>query len=136
MVILVPVFTLMTQSNSGTIHNRNEILARQYTSNVIAYCNLIPFNDSFLDECEDKTLSDLKLEVGEDGNNDVNLENIEESFKNIIVADSKKISVKNYTETIGNWVYKYKVVTVKLAYTEKGKTDPRTVEMTGLVTEK
>ena len=43
-VFLIPVFTLMSQGSSGTIRNRNEIIAQQYASNYIAYCNVETFD--------------------------------------------------------------------------------------------
>ena len=46
--LLVPVFTLMSRSSSGTIRNRNEILAQEFVSNMISYCNLLSYDADFL----------------------------------------------------------------------------------------
>ena len=37
-LFLLPMFTLLSQGNKGTLHNRNEIYARNYATNILNYC--------------------------------------------------------------------------------------------------
>ncbi len=125
-LILFNVFLLMQQGNKGTVHNRNEIIAKQYASNIIAYYNLIPFKDVVpLDEFV------LKNENGFNVNID---EKMEASFKNL--EPQKKCSVRIEPYKNDDWPYEYKFVTVTVEWKEPGKTKNEKVTMTGLVAER
>lgn len=126
MLILLSVFALMQQGNIGTVHNRNEIIAKQYASNIIAYYNLIPFKDVVeLDEFV------LKNENGFNVNLD---EKLEASFKNLEPKKKSKVRIKHFKNQ--NWPYEYKFVTVTVEWKEPGKSNNNKVTMTGLVVER
>ena len=84
LVFLIPIFTILSKGNSGTLHNRNEFAARQFASNIIAYCNIIPFNSPELNEGED-IFEKLKLNLNGNeyfklsNNKQVNLKEVDES---------------------------------------------------------
>ena len=83
-VLAVPVSSLMSKGASGTIRNRNEILAQQYASNYIAFCNAKPFDDESLKAVTDKVITnDDKYEITA-GENVINLEVTEDSFNKIL----------------------------------------------------
>ena len=146
MLLLVPVFTLLTQGNSGTTQNKNEIYARAYASNILAFCNLIPFNSKAIKD-------DIEIEL--DGNPEVNTIkeklglvlklddnpkiidlNFKEDFYNnfLQLLVKRKISIKNVN--VGEWGYNYKLVLVKVEWKEPGKSVNNSVEISGLVSER
>ena len=125
-VFLVPVFTLMTRGSSGTIRNRNEILAQQYASNFIAYCNVVPFESEKIAEVNEKVINELNIEL-KDGNT-VNIDKTEDIFK-------RTISIKDYPET-NDRPYKYKIVSVKIEWEQVGEKKKRDLTMSGLVSER
>ena len=119
---LIPVFTLMSKSTSGTIKNRNEILAQQYASNVIAFCNVAPFDSDILKEADSLVISDTGNTLG-----GIELE-LPEELKNIA---KKTISVKKVNQD--KLPYEYKIVTVKVEWQQPGDNKKRNVTITGLV---
>lgn len=133
--LLVPVFTLMSRSSSGTIRNRNEILAQEFVSNMISYCNLLSYDSDFL---KVDSSGEITKEIGE-----IKMTNVickSESVK-IELADElskivkkKTIKVKEFAET--DWPYKYKVITVTVEWQQPGETKTRNVTMSGMVTER
>ena len=137
MLLLVPVFTLLTQGNSGTTQNKNEIYARAYASNILAFCNLIPFNSKAIKD-------DIEIEL--DGNPEVNtikeklglvlkLDDKEDFYNNFLqLLVKRKISIKNVK--VGEWGYNYKLVLVKVEWKEPGKAVNNSVEISGLVSER
>ena len=136
MILLVPIFTIMSKGNSGAIHNKNEFSAKQLASNIIAYCNLIPFNSPEIIEGED-IINKLKLNSQEndlieiDGNKQINFAEIDENFLRLIKV--KKVSVKDIE--MSELPYKYKFVTVRIEWLEPGKTVNNSIEMSGMITE-
>jgi hypothetical protein len=117
-VLLVPVFALMSRGSSTTIRNRNEILAQQYASNLIAYCNAVPFDNDYLAETEGKSIPELSV-------ND-KVEKIEDIF-------TRTLSVKEFSDdSLGS---KYKLVSVKVEWQQPGEAKKRSVILSGLVTE-
>ena len=118
LVLLVPVFTLMSRGSSNTIRNRNEIIAQQYASNLIAYCNAVPFNDEYLVETEGKSVTEITV------NNKI--EKVEENF-------TRTLSVKNFTNDVTG--SNYKLVSVKVEWQQPGEAKKRSVILSGLVTE-
>ena len=124
-VFLVPVFTLMSRGSSGTIRNRNEILAQQYASNIIAYCNVVPFDSEKIAEINEKEVNELNIELK---NGDViNIDKTEEIFKRIV-------SIKDYPNT-DERPYRYKIITVKVEWQQIGEKKNRELIMSGLVTD-
>ena len=69
-ILLIPIFRIFSSGSSTTIYNRNEILAQQYASNLIAYCNTLPFDNEYLNDSEGRSIPELnvkdKLEIIED----------------------------------------------------------------------
>ncbi len=117
-VLLVPVFALMSRGSSTTIRNRNEILAQQYASNLIAYCNAVPFDNEYLTDSEGKSVPILMVKDKE--------EKIEDIF-------TRTLSVSTYLDDVSN--RKYKLVSVKVEWQESGKANKHNVIMSGVVSE-
>ena len=126
MLILLSVFALMQQGNIGTVHNRNEIIAKQYASNIIAYYNLIPFKDVV--ELDEFVLTN-------DDGFYINIDNnMIESFKNLEPEKKSEVRIEHFKND--DWPYEYKLVTVTVKWKEPGKPNNDKVTMTGLVVER
>ena len=126
-IFLVPIFTLMSRGSSGTIRNRNEILAQQYASNYIAYCNLQPFDSEYLNETtEEKNIE--KLDLKKDGAIFAEIDKLEESF-------ARYVSIKDYPKT-DEIPYSYKLITVRVEWKQAGEKTNRQVTMCGLVADR
>ena len=123
---LIPVFTLMTRGSSGTIRNRNEIIAQQYASNYIAYCNVEVFDSEKLKEIEEKEINELNIELK--NGSVINIDKTEKNFKRLV-------SIKDYPDT-DERPYKYKIVTVKIEWEQLGEKKKRDFIMSGLVAER
>ena len=128
----VPLFTLMSKGSSGTIRNRNEILAQQYASNVIAYCNILKFDDDFLKETEEKIIGSGTLNLTLANDIKINMDITEESFSKIA---TRTISIRDYnpSNSISYFPYKYKIITSKVEWFQQGENKIRNVTITGLV---
>ena len=125
-VLLIPIFTLMTRGSSGTIRSRNEILAQQYAANYIAYCNVSDFDNPKMAEVNDKVVDELNIDL-KDGSK-INVDKTDEIFKRIV-------TIKEYPAT-DDRPYRYKIVTVKVEWTQIGEKKKRELIMSGLVTER
>ena len=132
LILLIPIFTLMSRGSSVTVRNRNEILAQQYASNVIAYCNALPFNDRFINYEEGVTTKEIEGMLIKDipGQENISIDLPVELGENA----SKTMTVINYDRT-DNWPYRCKLITVKVEWLQSGETKTRNVTMTGLVRE-
>ncbi len=137
MILLLPIFTIMSKGTSGTIHNKNEFSAKQLASNILAYCNLLPFKSPEINEGED-IIDKLKLNFEENsliqlnGDKKINISEIDdENFLKLIKV--KKVSVKDIKLT--NSPYNYKFITVRIEWLEPGKTVNNYIEMSGLISE-
>ena len=132
LVLLIPIFTLMSRGSSGTVRNRNEILARQYASNVIAYCNGLAYDDNFLKVDNGiKTKEITELTIKDIPNHDnINIELAAELGQNA----SKTITITDF-EKSEKWPYRYKLINVNVVWLQAGETKPRNVTMSGLVRE-
>lgn len=124
-IFLVPVLTLLSRSSSGTIRNRNEILAQQHASNVIAFCNALKYDDEFLKPTDSKVPENLKINAG-DNVIDLNLE------ENSIF--SRTVAIKEFKDD--NWPFHYKTITVTVQWQQPGEKDKRKLQMTGLVADR
>ena len=133
--LLVPVFTLMSRSSSGTIRNRNEILAQEFVSNMISYCNLLSYDADFLkvDGSGESTkeIGEIKMTNVICKSESVKIELADELSK---VVKKKTIKIKEFAEA--DWPYKYKVITVMVEWQQPGETKTRNVTMSGMVTER
>ncbi len=136
MTLLIPIVTIMSKGNSGAIHNKNEFSAKQLAANIIAYCNLIPFNSPEISEGEN-IIDKLKLNFNENdlikinGNKIINIAAVDESFLKLIKV--KKVSIKDIDIT--ELPYKYKLVTVRIEWLEPGKTTNNHLEISEMITE-
>ena len=130
-ILLVPIFTLLSRGSSGTVRNRNEILAQQYASNVIAYCNAMKYDDEFLKvENGQKTKEIKKLEItGIENQENINIE----LPKELGETASKTITITDFDKK-DDWPFSYKLVTVKVVWLQPGETKARELTMTGMVT--
>lgn len=130
MVLMVPIFTIMSQGNAGTVHNRNEIIARNYAANIIAYFNLIPYND--VKELNKDELNSLVLENTAYGLK-INLNDLGsnfEYFKNL--GFNASVNVKEFVSQLN----KYKIVSVSVEWKETNKKVISKINLSGMVTNK
>ena len=133
MILFIPVFTLFSRGSTGTVRNRNEILAQQFASNVITYCSVVPFEDDLLKTENGKktdVIGELKIKDIAEGIDDISLELPKELGENA----SKTITVTDFNRT-EEWPYRYKLITVKVSWLQLGETKVRDITMTGLVSE-
>lgn len=136
LILLIPIFTLMSKGTSGTVHNKNEFCAKQLAANIIAYCNLIPFNSPEISEGED-ILDKLKLNSEENElinlneNKIINIADVDKSFLKLIKV--KKVSIKDIE--FAELPNRYKYITVRIEWLESGKTQNNFIEMSGMIKE-
>ena len=131
-VILIPVFTLLSKGNAGTLHNRNEILAREYAANIIAFYNLKQYDE--VKEPSADELNSMTLE-SEDKNFKIDLNDLGynfEALRNLNLNTDVKIEEFNSD----SWAYKYKFISVTVEWKESNKPNPSKITMTGMVTER
>lgn len=122
----------MSRGNSGTVRNRNEILAQQYASNIIAYCNAMSFDDDFLTATDEKIIpNDSNMHI-DAGDNVIKFNITEENFSKIA---TRTISIKDFDGN-GDWPCKYKLVTTKVEWLQPGETKTRNITITGVVSER
>lgn len=125
LIFLVPVLTLLSRSSSGTIRNRNEILAQQHASNVIAFCNALKYDDDFLKPTDKKEPKEMRITAGE---NVINLDLEENSIF------SRSVVIKEFKDE--NWPFHYKTITVTIEWQQPGEKEKRKLQMTGLVADR
>ena len=123
---MVPLFTIMSKGSSGTIRNRNEILAQQYASNLIAHCHLMAFDDDFLKEKTNEIVNSDQLTLTLNGVETKN-EIKEEGFSKIA---TRTVTIKDFSPS--GWPYKYKVITVKIDWLQPGE-PKHNVTLSGLI---
>ncbi len=127
LIFLIPIVTLMSRGSSGTIRNRNEILAQQYASNYIAYANLQKFDSEKMNETtEEKSVEELKLE--KNGEIFALIDKVDDLF-------NRYVTIKDFPAT-DEIPYNYKVVTVRVEWLQPGEKTKRSVTMSGLVNER
>ena len=136
MILLIPVFTLMSQGNKSTVQSRNEILANEYALNIISYVNLINYDDIFFQHY-DSNYSLLGEELILDANGKkINLNDLGESFEAFRnLKPEVFIKIIDNPGNTSNWSYKCRVVSVKIEWKEPDLTNKLIIEKTGLVTE-
>ena len=111
MTLLIPIVTIMSKGNSGAIHNKNEFSAKQLAANIIAYCNLIPFNSPEISEGEN-IIDKLKLNFNENdlikinGNKIINIAAVDESFLKLIKVLFKGILILSILKILINTYFK------------------------------
>ncbi len=130
LVVMIPIFTLMSQGNAGTVHNRNEIIARNYAANIIAYLNLLPYDD--IKELSKAELSSLALE-----NTETNLKiDLNDLGKNFDYFKTLDFNAYAKVSEFNNRFNKYKVVSVTVEWKETNKKTVSSVSLSGMVTNK
>ncbi len=130
LVVMIPIFTLMSQGNAGTVHNRNEIIARNYAANIIAYLNLLPYND--VKELNKAELSSLALE-----NTETNLKiDLNDLGKNFDYFKTLGFNAYVKVSEFNNRFNKYKVVAVTVEWKETNKKTVNSISLSGMVTNK
>ena len=130
LVVMIPIFTLMSQGNAGTVHNRNEIIARNYAANIIAYLNLLPYND--VKELSKAELSTLALE-----NTETNLKiDLNDLGKNFDYFKTLDFNAYAKVSEFNNRFNKYKVVAVTVEWKEINKKTVSSISLSGMVTNK
>lgn len=141
-VLMVPIFTMMSKGTAGTVHNKNEILARQYAANLLAYCNLLNYNDDFLKAKSNEKFKirekSLPLKLSDGSNIDLSETNkvfdIVDSFESFKNIDSEAtITIVEFPKD-DNWSG-YKTVSVKVEWKDASKPKKDNVEITGLISE-
>lgn len=130
MILLVPVFTLMSQGNAGTVHNRNIILARQYAANIIGYYNLVPYNE--IKELNQEELNNLVLE-SKDQKLKIILNDLGKDFEYFRNMNSNTVVKVNEFQ---NQFNSYKIISVTVEWKEPGKNFTSKTSMTGMVTKR
>ena len=130
LALLVPVLTLLSRGSSGTILNRNQILAQTYISNVIAFYNAVPFDDDNMKETEGDETKPIKdqLEFNQYG---IKIE-VPEELSSLV--KQKTVQIKDFTNE--EMPYKYKLITAKIEWLQPGEAKSREVTMTSLVTQR
>ncbi len=118
-LIMVPLFSMLTMSNSGSVKNKNDILAQHYAANLLAYASTLTYEDSFLKTCNNKEANQLTISsAGEDLKM-----TMEPRFK-------RTYSVEEISPS--NWKYSYKLIKATIKWEENQK-EERTCEMVGLI---
>lgn len=117
-ILLIPVFRIMSSGSSTTIYNRNEILAQQHASNLIAYCNSIPFDNEYLNDSEGKSIPELNVKD--------KIEIIEDIF-------TRTLSISTYVDDMSK--RRYKLINVTVEWQESSDMKNHKVIMSGLVSE-
>lgn len=137
MILLIPVFTMMSQGNKSTVQNRNELLANEYALNIISYVNLINYDDIFFQHYDSNySLLGDELILDDGHGKKINLNDLGESFEGLRnLKPEVYIKIIDNPGNTSNWSYKCRVVSVKIEWKEPGLTNKQVIEKTGLVTE-
>ncbi len=131
-LLSVPIFSLMSKGTSGTFRNRNEILAQQYASNIIAFCNAKEFDDDSLKAVTDKIITNGDVYEITAGDNKINLDITEDYFNKIA---TRTITIKDFDGS-DKWSCKYKLITVKVEWQQPDELKPRNVTLNGIISER
>lgn len=119
-IVMIPLTSMFSLSSSATIRNRNEILARQHSANLLDYSFSLPYNDKFLKPVSNKPVQMISLKSG----SDVLLLVMEDIFTRTLTIEEVKPK---------NWKYSYKIIKVKTSWFEK-TTNKKEQILTALVT--
>ena len=125
-VLLIPIFTIMSKSNTGTIRNRNEVLAQQSVSNILNRLCMQKFKSVELEATAERQITDLMKKITIAGKE---IDLIDESFDKIATFT---YSVTEFPES-PTWPNAYKVVTVYVNWQQLGNNPKRNMKMSGVV---
>lgn len=120
-VVLIPLTTMFSAGSSDTIHNRNDILARQHTANLLDYAYSLAYSDTFLLPGNNRAVPSVSFKAGSE---DITLD-MEDIF-------SRSISVEEIKPA--NWRYSYKLIKVSVEWQEN-KNIKKEITMTGVVSD-
>jgi hypothetical protein len=118
-VVLIPLTTMFSASSTGTVNNRNDILARQHAANLLDYSYSLAYNDDFLKPGAGRSVAKVSFSAGPD-TVDLDMEHI----------FSRTISVEEIKPA--NWRYAYKLIKVSVVWNE-GKNLKKEIAMTGVM---
>lgn len=119
-VLLAPIFSMFSQGSSGTIRSRNDILAQQHASNLLAYAFALPYDHAMLEPGAAREVGELNVTSGSEI---LPLGMEEEMFRRTIeVSEIKPV----------DWRFAYKTVVVKVAWKQANEI-PREIQIAGLV---
>lgn len=117
-IMMVPVFMMFSKSTTGTTRNRNEILAQQHASNLLAYATSLNYGEAFLNQGSYEIKD--KIVTSSDGT-EIDLSMEESIYK-------RNLEIKDYTYP--NTSYAYKLVIVSVKWTQTGE---KILKVSGLV---
>ncbi|MDD2624460.1 MAG: hypothetical protein PHQ02_06525 [Candidatus Riflebacteria bacterium] len=108
-IMLIPVFMMFSQGTAGTTKNRNDILAQQHASNLLAYATSLNYDDAFLKA----GLQEVKeKKVNSSDGTEIDLSISEEIFK-------RTMEIKEYT--FPDFTNAYKLITVSVKWSQAGE---------------
>ncbi len=120
-ILIAPIFSMFSQGSSGTVRNRNDILAQQHASNLLAYAFALPYDHAMLETGPAREVGELNVPAGSEV---LPLGMEEEMFRRTIeVGEVKPV----------DWRFSYKTVIVKVAWKEANEV-LREIQIAGLVT--
>ncbi|HNX75874.1 MAG TPA: hypothetical protein PLM07_02865 [Candidatus Rifleibacterium sp.] len=120
--LIAPIFSLLTQSSSGTVQNRNDILAQQHATNLLAYAYALPYDHAFLTPGPARVIKELNVTA--DGKA-MNLGMDEEMFTRSFEVDEHKPA---------DWPHAYKILTVRVKWKQANES-ARQIKVAGLVSQ-
>ncbi len=116
-VLLLPLYSVFSQGSYTVLQSRNEILAQQHATNLLAYISLFPYEHKNL-RVGNRSFDNLELKMDTEA---LSLK-LEPMFR-------RDLSVKEFKPT--NWPLSYKVVTVSVSWKEMNKN--RDLKVCGLI---
>ena len=119
-LVMIPLTTMFSFSSSGTIQNRNDLLARQHAANILDYAYSLAYDDAFLEPVSQKSVPMVSFTSG----SEVLELGIEDFFTRTVSIEEVKPA---------DWKYSYKLIKVKMSWDE-GKKEDEEMIMTGVIT--
>ena len=119
-MVMIPLTTMFSFSSSGTIQNRNNLLARQHAANILDYAYSLAYDDGFLEPISQKTVPSVSFNSGTE---ELELDMQEFFTRTVSVEEVKPV----------DWKYSYKLIKVAISWNE-GKTEDEELIMTGVIT--
>ncbi len=120
--LIAPIFTLLNQSSSGTVQNRNDILAQQHATNLLAYAYALPYDDAFLSPGPAREVKELNVSAN---GASLNLGMEEEMFTRTLEVDEQKPV---------DWPHNYKILTVRVKWKQANES-AREIKVAGMVSQ-
>lgn len=120
-VVLIPLTTMFSAGSSGTVNNRNDILARQHAANLLDYSYSLAYSDGFLKPGNNREVAAVSFKAGPE-NLTLNMESV----------FSRTISIEEVKPA--DWRYSYKLIKVSVSWFESKK-NKKEITMTGVVSD-